>query len=263
MKFLRSALATAIVLALVAVPGRHEARRPGQGHHQDRDPEPAQRRPGRARRGHQARHPARRREVQGHPREAGLQGRAGAVRRPGQARRRRGQRQEHHRRQGHPGRHRPPELRRGHPVVGGLQGSQPGDDLARQHQPHRHRPRLPERQPGVRARRRAGRGGLGVRARDAEGQDGLHHPRQDHLRAGRGRVLQGRRREEGHQGPRLRGHRGEVELRSRSSPRSRPRTPTSSTSAASTSRRRRSSSRRARRASRPSSSAPTASTPPT
>ncbi len=123
-----------------------------------------------------------------------------------------------------------------------------GHDLAGQHQPHRHRSRLSQRQPGVRPRRRAGGGGLRVRPRDAEGQERLHHPRQDHLRAGRGRVLQGRRREEGHQGPRLRGHRGEVELRSRSSPRSRPRTPTSSTSAASTSRPRPSSSRRARRA---------------
>ena len=47
----------------------------------------------------------------------------------------------------------------------------------------------------------------------AQGQDRLHHPRQDDVRAGRGRVLQGRRGEEGDQGPRLRGDRGEVELR--------------------------------------------------
>ena len=39
----------------------------------------------------------------------------------------------------------------------------PGDDLAGQHQPDRHRPELPERQPRVRARRRPGRGGRGVR----------------------------------------------------------------------------------------------------
>ena len=40
-----------------------------------------------------------------------------------------------------------------------------------------------------------------------------HHPRQDAVRSGRRRVLQGRRREEGPEDRRLRGHRGEVELR--------------------------------------------------
>ena len=72
---------------------------------------------------------------------------------------------------------------------------------------------LPERQPGVRARRRAGRGGLRVRARDPQGQERLHHARQDPVRAEHRRVLQGGRREEGGQGRGLRGHRGEVELR--------------------------------------------------
>ena len=37
------------------------------------------------------------------------------------------------------------------PSSGGLQGSQPGDDLAGQHQPDRHRPRLRQRLPRVRA----------------------------------------------------------------------------------------------------------------
>ena len=158
--------------------------------------------------------------------ESRVQGRARAVRRSGQARRRRGQRQEHHRRQGHPRRDRPPQLRRRHPVLRGLQGSQPRDDLAGEHQREDHRPRLPERQPRLRPRRRPGTGRRRVRRQHVEGEVRLHRPRQDHLRSGRRRGLQGR-------GARRRASRSSASraprrsrTSTRSSRRSRPRTPT-------------------------------------
>ena len=154
--------------------------RAGQGDHQDRHPEPALGRPGRARRGHQARRPARRREVQGQPREDGLQGRAScpSTTRPSPT-------------SASPTPRTSSPTRTSSAVIGHLNSGvaipssevykevNAGDDLAREHQPRRHRPRLREREPRVRARRRAGRGGLGVRARHAQGQERLHRPRQD------------------------------------------------------------------------------------
>ena len=45
---------------------------------------------------------------------------------------------------------RPSEFGRGHSLVRGLQGSPARDDLAREHEPDRHGPRLRERQPRLR-----------------------------------------------------------------------------------------------------------------
>ena len=109
---------------------------------------------------------------------------------------------------GHPGRHRPSELRGGHPIVRGLQGSEPRDDLAGQHQPT-----VTDRgYPNV--NRVCGRDDVqGWSA--ASSPTGRSRPRartSSTTRRRTGRAWQSSSRptpKEGHQGPRLRGHGGE------------------------------------------------------